>query len=174
MSYGTSNMQKFTMIDDLPDLDDLEMAAPYENAVYKGGQIKSSRYPGASMLPNGQEDKFAKFIRSGHQPPSQAGMVSNAHPHMARQSLHQHQHQHQHPHPHPHPPVLEEPYEKPVDETKRYAMPENTPSCLNVAEHIANCPICSKFYNDDKSIYIIAIIVLAVICILLLKKVLDR
>ena len=163
MSYSTSNTQKFTMIDDLPNLDDLEVPPPYQDAVYNREQIKSSRYTGASMLPNGQEDKFARFIRGGHRPPPEAGMVSNVHTHMARQSL-----------PPPPSPVLEELYETPRDETKRYAMPENTPSCLNVAEHIANCPICSKFYNDDKSIYIIAIIVLAVICILLLKKVLDR
>jgi hypothetical protein len=54
-----------------------------------------------------------------------------------------------------------------------YNMPDNTPSCLDIAEHVVNCPICSKFYNDDKTIYIIAIIVLAVICLLLLKKILS-
>ena len=52
-------------------------------------------------------------------------------------------------------------------------MPDGTPSCLDVAEHIANCPICSKFYSTDKTIYIIAIVILSIICILLLKKVLD-
>ena len=158
MSYSTASAQKFTMIDDLPDLDDLEGPPPHQRAVNKG-QIRGSRYPGAAMLPNGQEDKFAKFIRQTHSMPNQAGMSTRGHYPQAGP---------------PPPPVLEEAYEKPEEDTKRYAMPENTPSCLNVAEHIANCPICSKFYNDDKSIYIIAIIVLAVICVLLLKKVLDR
>ena len=54
-----------------------------------------------------------------------------------------------------------------------FNMPVGSPSCLDVAEHVSKCPICSKFYNTDKTIYIIAIITLAIICILLLKKVLD-
>ena len=56
---------------------------------------------------------------------------------------------------------------------KTFEMPDNTPSCLDVAEHIANCPICSKFYNNDKTLYIVAIVILAVICVILLKKVID-
>ena len=56
---------------------------------------------------------------------------------------------------------------------KKYKMPNNSPSCLEVAEHIANCPICSKFYNSDKTPYIIAIVILLIVCILLIKKVLD-
>jgi hypothetical protein len=56
---------------------------------------------------------------------------------------------------------------------KPFNMPFGSPSCLDVAEHISKCPICSKFYNTDKTIYIIAIITLVIICILLLKKVLD-
>ena len=56
---------------------------------------------------------------------------------------------------------------------KHFNMPICSPSCLDVAEHISKCPICSKFYNTDKTIYIIAIITLVIICILLLKKVLD-
>lgn len=56
---------------------------------------------------------------------------------------------------------------------EHFNMPIGSPSCLDVADHISKCPICSKFYNTDKTIYIIAIITLAIICILLLKKVLD-
>ena len=43
MSYSTANTQKFTLIDDLPDLDDLE---GYSN--------------------NKQDDKYSKFIRKSH------------------------------------------------------------------------------------------------------------
>ncbi len=160
MSYSTANTQKFTMIDDLPNLDDLEGPAPHQRAITQR-QIKEPRYPGAMMLPNGQEDKFGKFIRSNHQMPNEAGMAHI--PPMNRPELPPHA-----------LPMNDESYEKPQEDIKRYSMPKGTPSCLDVAEHIANCPICSKFYNDDKSIYIIAIIVLAVICILLLKKILDR
>lgn len=170
MSYSTAGTQKFTMIDDLPDLDDLEGPPPHQRAVNQG-QIRSSRYQGTDMLPNGQEDKFGKFIRQGHAMPHEAGMSHpqsmQGHPHMAP-----HMASHMAPHM---APVVQESYEKQDEEnTNRYSMPSNTPTCLEIAEHIASCPICSKFYNDDKSIYIIAIVVLTVICILLLKKVLDR
>lgn len=59
------------------------------------------------------------------------------------------------------------------EEVKTIDMPENSPSCLDVAEHIMNCPLCSKFYHNDNTIYIITIIVLVIIVVLLLKKVLD-
>lgn len=46
-------------------------------------------------------------------------------------------------------------------------------TCVEIAKHIKECPICSKFYDTDKSIYIIVIIVLAICCIVLLKKLLE-
>ena len=45
-------------------------------------------------------------------------------------------------------------------------------SCIEIAKHIKSCPICSKFYDTDKSLYIIVIILLLIFCILLLKKIL--
>jgi len=45
--------------------------------------------------------------------------------------------------------------------------------CIEVAEHISNCPICSKFYNVDKTPYILAIVILSIVCIILLKRVLS-
>lgn len=47
------------------------------------------------------------------------------------------------------------------------------PNCVDLAEHAANCKVCAKLYHNDKTIYIIAIIVLVIICILLLKRILD-
>jgi hypothetical protein len=49
----------------------------------------------------------------------------------------------------------------------------NSPSCLNFAEHVSLCPICKRLYNSDVSMYIIAMVVLAIIIILLLKRVMD-
>lgn len=43
-------------------------------------------------------------------------------------------------------------------------------TCIEIAKHIKDCPICSKFYDTDKSLYIIIIIILVIFCILLLKK----
>lgn len=47
------------------------------------------------------------------------------------------------------------------------------PSCLDVHGHIVDCPICSKFFKFDGTVYIIVIVLLVIICILLLKKVLN-
>jgi len=57
---------------------------------------------------------------------------------------------------------------------KTYNMPENSPSCLSVAEHIANCPICSKFYKNDNIMFIGAIGVLVVVICLLVYKMLSE
>ena len=46
--------------------------------------------------------------------------------------------------------------------------------CLDVSSHIENCPICSKFYNTDKTIYIITIVILIIICFILLKKIIYK
>ena len=46
-------------------------------------------------------------------------------------------------------------------------------TCQQVLKHISNCPICSKFYNNDRTVYIIIIVILIIISLLLFKKVLD-
>jgi hypothetical protein len=46
-------------------------------------------------------------------------------------------------------------------------------TCIMVANHIKDCPICSKFYNNDNSVYIVCIVLLAIICIILLKRILE-
>jgi len=47
-------------------------------------------------------------------------------------------------------------------------------NCIDVANHIKSCPICSKFYENDKSMYVIIIIILVIICIILARKVLEN
>ena len=46
-------------------------------------------------------------------------------------------------------------------------------SCQKVLDHISNCPICNKFYNNDRTVYIIIIVILIIISLLLFKKVLN-
>ena len=50
-------------------------------------------------------------------------------------------------------------------------------SCMDVATHVQNCPICTRFYgsenNNNSYLYIIIIIILSLFCILLTKKVID-
>ena len=44
-------------------------------------------------------------------------------------------------------------------------------SCRDIADHIGNCPVCSKLYKQKRTGYIIAIIVLVIINLILLNKV---
>jgi len=46
-------------------------------------------------------------------------------------------------------------------------------NCIDIANHIYYCPICSKFYACDRRLYIITIAVLVIICVMLLKRVID-
>lgn len=47
-------------------------------------------------------------------------------------------------------------------------------NCIDVSNHIKHCPICSKFYENDKSMYVVAIIILIIVCIILIRKVLEN
>lgn len=47
-------------------------------------------------------------------------------------------------------------------------------SCLDIANHTTSCPICSKLYNTDKSIFVAVIVVLIIICLLLVKKLMEK
>ena len=46
--------------------------------------------------------------------------------------------------------------------------------CSEIYSHIADCPLCSRFYNMDKTPYYLIITILAIICILLGKKLLEK
>lgn len=56
-----------------------------------------------------------------------------------------------------------------------YSMPPpitNTSlSCLTIAQHIDTCPICSRLYDTDKTLYILAIIGLLILCFLMVKRI---
>ena len=47
-------------------------------------------------------------------------------------------------------------------------------NCPSVMMHINSCPLCSKLYNPDRTLYMLLIVILAVVCIVLLKRVIDR
>lgn len=141
-----------TYIEDLPTLEDLEGS---DNG-------PSERFQTPGSVP----EKFKKFIRSAHSPPSAAGMESFTPPHpeqfaqvpqMGRMTQSG--------------PMASDEFNKmPMEYAKMLA---HTPSCLQIHDHVIACPICNKFYKNDTSVYIIAIVVLSIICIVLLKKVLD-
>ena len=151
--YRTNNPQNTTSVDELPELEDIEGPQQFQNAVRNN--YKGSRYPDG--IPNGimppNSEKFERFRRNSHLAPEEAGMTQ------AQYNVPQEQYVPQSPE---HIPARIERYEGNTD-----------PTCLQVANHIANCPLCSKYYNNDKTVYIIAIVILTIVCILLLKKILN-
>lgn len=44
-------------------------------------------------------------------------------------------------------------------------------SCISIAQHIDSCPICSRLYDTDKTLYILAIIGLLILCFLMVKRI---
>jgi hypothetical protein len=136
-----------TMIDDLPSADELDRM---------------------HMLPPGEhrgdtELNVQKFIRNSHPPNQESGMYSGGHIQ----------------------PHLESNYSN--DDMDRAQMLVRTmlndpnfrkslvgePNCVDFANHVSNCPICSKFYSNDKSVYIVIIAILCIVSLLLLKRVLN-
>jgi hypothetical protein len=44
-------------------------------------------------------------------------------------------------------------------------------TCLQIAMHVKNCPICSNVYKSDSTIYILIIVILSILSLLLIKKI---
>ena len=44
-------------------------------------------------------------------------------------------------------------------------------NCITIAQHIDSCPICSRLYDTDKTLYILAIIGLLILCFLMVKHI---
>lgn len=46
-------------------------------------------------------------------------------------------------------------------------------NCRDIFLHIQHCPICSQFFSCNKSMFIIIIIVLIIVCGILLKRIMS-
>ena len=115
-----------------------------------------------NILPSGEQNKYTKYIRNSHVSKypemniQQQMMTPNNMESYSQEFYDQQFPQHN----------LQQPVNK---------IPSNSPySCLDIAGHINNCPICSKFYNNDKSLFIVTIVILIIVCALLLKKCLEK
>ena len=146
MTYKTS--KNVTPIEMLPELQDLE---------YPKNDTQQQLY-------ESEDDRInKKYIRNSHTPLTQSGMIP-------QQPINNHVYEE-----HNYPP--QEQNQQEFIHTQHPYTPREQVSinCIDFAEHQENCPICSKFYNNDRTIYIltIAVVILSILCILLLKKVLD-
>lgn len=61
----------------------------------------------------------------------------------------------------------------PKNQTRNTPIMDQQVSCLTVAQHIDNCPICSRLYDTDKTLYILAIIGLIILCFLMIKRIIN-
>jgi len=149
-----AQQRNFTYIDELPDLEDLEskgtgmgMGMPTQGQPHTAGRPLQFSEQGSH---GGIPEKFRKFIRSPMgPPPTESGMA-----------------------PYSSPPEFFQPPPPPTESAPTRPA-AGSPTCLEISDHVGSCPICSKFYKNDNAIYIIAIVVLSIICILLLKRVLN-
>lgn len=48
-------------------------------------------------------------------------------------------------------------------------------TCVEVMQHIKECPVCTKIYKDnDKSLYIVVIVILGLVCLILMKRIFEK
>jgi hypothetical protein len=145
MNYGQNRV---TMIDELPDLEDMERGGNYQIGVER--QVMNR--------PEVNDERFQKHIRPSYRMSPQAGMEFNNYPNQYRDLAP--------PPPQPAPPIPEPSPSQPNPNYPYF-------NCLDISRHIQDCPICTKFYHNDKTVYILVIVILSIVCLLLLKKVLN-
>jgi hypothetical protein len=160
MSYRTN--KNYTLIEELPDLEDLER--------------KQNQTDGFNMIPPDNATQIQKFIRNNvYEPPIESGM-SQRHPQLQQHPQQQHPQQQ---HPQQHPQQQEQFTMQYMEDIRPYELPQQIyrhngeVNCINVSDHTSHCPVCSRLYQHNNSVYIVVIILLAIICILLLKRVLN-
>ena len=160
MSYSKAGAEKFTLIENLPDLDDLEETS---SVSYSGKRTQSNRQP---EQPTGSQ--MSKYLIGSHNRPT----IYQDPPSESMQQ-HQHQHQQQHYHQQDHQHQEQQHHHHQDQQQVSPLRGIGAPTCLDIADHISQCPLCSKFYKNDKTVYIVVIVILIIICILLLKRALE-
>jgi len=153
MSYRNN----ITMIDDLPDISDSE-------------DISNM---GLSMIPD--SSKYQKFLRSSNSNNLHvnSGMNNNQDNYkLGYHNVNQGSYIDSSPNSNMSPPKYGSSGGFAPESQMFYEAYDNL-NCREIARHITNCEICSKIYNKDNTFHIIIICVLTIICILLLKRILD-
>lgn len=99
-------------------------------------------------VPQNHNNVYSRHIRSRHESPIQSGMAEDF--------------EDIEPYPYNSKPTQFEHYEE-----------KEEPNCVDVANHIKTCPICSRLYDQDRTIFYVIIALLIIICLFLLKRVLN-
>jgi len=154
---------KVTFIDDLPELEDIENRQNSNNE--KTTNLHEI------------DDKFKKYIRNDSTPHEDSGMVDSNQPRRNQQQNMFRENTRMNNNP---PDVNYHHYHIPTsdDGLYKFIQQDQQPlkaqlSCVDIAEHVQNCPVCGKLYKNDNTMYIGIITILVILCILLVKRVLE-
>lgn len=141
--------QKVTMLEDLPDIDEVE-----DNS----GKSRSN------MLNPQQTQMSRRFIRNASQMLPESGMLATP-----MEPIIEHEPQTTTNNFIRNTPVIEVPNFVPQMQMQQPVM-----TCQDIFYHIEGCPLCKKFYKQDNTVYLVIIAILVLACALLLKKVLSE
>ena len=182
MSYSTNPYKnsfdrKITMIDSLPELKDIESPEEqtYNNNIYTRGFN-----PASDIIPSEYSDKYQKVIRTNYVPPRESGMeprprvnyVENNY-RINNKNINKNVSNRINVEQQPYDEIEDGNYDDKFQQ-QQYMRREYI-NCIEIANHIKNCPICSKLYgNTDKIFYIVVIIFLLIICLILLKNIITK
>lgn len=164
------NKNMVTFIDELPTMSEID---------------DGNMYP---MIPPAESNKIKRMIRNhDHNIPIESGMNTKSHQMFQEEEMQrkmfedeqQRQFQEQQMQVQEQQQIREQYQTHNYDDDrrkkkKRHNHFDDGLSCISVAEHTTNCVVCSKLYNDDRSIYSGVIIVLLIISLILLKKVVEK
>ena len=140
-----------TFIDDLVDTDSLMMSGGGSDYISKGNMERDEYTTQVHNKHIRKHDKDMSYAINGGSAP-------------VRENFQHFQHFQQ-------PLMIEEP----VKHSRNHFFNDAEElSCMTVANHIKDCPICSKFYNCDNSIYIVCIVLLIMVCVILLKRIIEK
>ena len=185
-NYMSSEPQDVTYLEELPDLESLDVMKqnPHSsesiNKKYIRNQVHMSQlHPQSGMtysIPSTYyNDEQTGIPYSGHHAGHHAGQHAGQHAgHHAGQHAGQHAGH-----------IGGYPYNSTIHQTQM--LPEYTvsangdpqpklcgnPTCVDVANHIEHCPVCSQIYKKDETVYYVIMAIQFIIIVILLKKVLD-
>lgn len=109
--------------------------------------------------------RLQKYIRnSGYNPPEESGMMM----HTVQPNI---DFKPQISYRQPQQQMLEESDFMP--QPQQYRSSSTELCCISVAEHTKNCIVCSRLYNNDTTGHVVVIILLAILSIILMKRVLN-
>lgn len=179
MSYSNNpynNVNRnVTMIDSLPELKDIE--SPEDQSYSKNLYIRGFN-PASDIIPSEFSNKYQKVIRGNHVPPRESGMEARTRVNYIENNYRVNKNVNKNINN----INLEQPYDEDdnnydnnYDDNRMQPNNYRYINCIEIANHIKNCPICSKLYGStDKIFYIVVIIFLLIICLILLKNIINK